>query len=91
MARFQSALAIWMFFVYAALADQPKQVAAAQGSEHPTINELNLTLDASKQHFCFWGSAVYSPGSLVNFTDIAKNATTCFRCNADGTWDKPRQ
>jgi hypothetical protein len=90
MARLQAALAFWVFFVCGALAEQPKQ-AAAQASEHPTINELNLTLDASKQHLCVWGSAVYSPGSLVNFTDIAKNATTCFHCNADGTWDKPCQ
>jgi hypothetical protein len=90
MVRLQIALAFGILFVYRASAEQPKQ-AVGQVSERPSINELNLTLDAGKQHFCFWASAVYSPGSLVNFTDIAKNTTTCFHCNADGTWDKPCQ
>lgn len=99
MLRMQLVLAVWMLFIHGASAsaeqtkqEQPKQVTIVPSStERPAVNELNLTLDASKQHFCFWGSAAYSPGSMVNFTDVSKNSTTCFHCNADGTWDRPCQ
>ncbi len=60
-------------------------------NERSAVAQLGLTIDWTKLHLCFWDSAAYSPGSLVNFVDTARNTTTCFHCNADGTWDKPCQ
>jgi hypothetical protein len=74
-----------------ASAQQPRPSAPPQVGERTAVNSLNLTLDSSKMHFCFWESAVYSPGSLVIFVDTTKNSSICFHCNADGTWDKPCQ
>lgn len=89
----------WILFLLAALtavlspvsAQQPRPSAPPQVGERTAVNSLNLTLDPSKTHFCFWESAVYSPGSLVIFVDTTKNSSICFHCNADGTWDKPCQ
>jgi hypothetical protein len=91
MLRFLAIALASMLLVQQATAQQSKPNTTIQPREPPVVNELNLTLDASKMHFCFWNSAAYSPGSLVDFIDSSKNSSICFHCNADGTWDKPCQ
>lgn len=74
-----------------ALAEQTSQAAPPPGSEPRVTTSVNLNAGSRKLSLCFWGSAVYSPGSRLDYFDVSKKADACFHCNADGTWDTPCQ
>lgn len=69
----------------------PPQGDPLQSSEPVAVNSVNVTLGQGRLSLCFWGSALYSPGSHIDSYDATKKASACFHCNADGTWDTPCQ
>ena len=74
-----------------ALAQQAGPASSRLSNEPVVSTSVNLNVGSGKLPFCFWGSAMYSPGSHVNYYDVSKRADACFHCNADGTWDAPCQ
>lgn len=71
---------------------QPARPSAAGSSNEPLLSTtLNLNMPEGKLPVCLWGSAIYSPGSQLDYFDTAKKANVCFHCNGDGTWSTPCQ
>jgi hypothetical protein len=73
------------------IAEQSKPSSAPSGNEPIVSTSVNLNIGSGKLPLCFWGGAVYSPGSHLDYFDVSKKADACFHCNVDGTWDTPCQ
>jgi len=87
-----SILAALIAFSAPAIAQQTARPSGAASSGEPSVSTtINLNVESGKLPFCFWASAMYSPGSHLEAFDPAKKTTVCFHCNADGTWDAPCQ
>lgn len=86
-----SILAAIVIFSWQAAAQPARPGGTTPGNEPLVSTTVNLNMEAGKLPVCFWGSAMYSPGSHLDYFDIVRKANVCFHCNADGTWDTPCQ
>jgi hypothetical protein len=68
------------------LAQKPSQGGSPSGGEPMASTSVNLNVGPGKSPWCFWGSAVYSPGARLNHYDSNQKTDACFLCNSDGTW-----
>lgn len=85
-------LAAIVAFSVPAMAQQSTKSAGAGPAGEPLVSTtINLNMDSGKLPFCFWGSAMYSPGSHLEAFDPSKKSMVCYHCNGDGTWDQPCQ